>query len=205
MSEPILPPLPPQAPRIDSRFWPWLMRGLLRLSGWRLLGELPDVPKLIIIGAPHSSYWDGVWGLMMKIALGADIKVMIKREVLDSPLGLILRPLGMIGINRKAALNVVGQMVRRFADHPRMWLGITPEGTRKHVTHWKSGFLRIAREAEVPILPVFLDYPTKTFTLGTPQYATDDPDADMARIRALFRGYRGKHRNTEQAEPDADV
>lgn len=197
MSEPILPPLPPQAPRIDNRFWPWLMRGLLRLSGWRLLGELPDVPKLIIIGAPHSSYWDGVWGLMMKVALGADIKVMIKREVLDSPLGLILRPLGMIGINRKAALNVVGQMVRRFADHPRMWLGITPEGTRKHVKHWKSGFLRIAREADVPILPVFLDYPTRTFTLGTPVHATDDPDADMARIRALFRGYRGKHRNTE--------
>ena len=197
MSGAVLPPVPPQAPRFTNRFWPWLMRGLLRLSGWRLLGELPDVPKLIIIGAPHSSYWDGVWGLMMKIALRLDIKIMIKREVLDSPLGLILRPLGMIGINRKAALNVVGQMVRRFADHPRMWLGITPEGTRKHVKLWKSGFLRIAREAEVPILPVFLDYPTKTFTLGTLQYATDDPDADMARIRVLFRGYRGKHRNTE--------
>ena len=197
MSGAVLPPVPPQAPRFTNRFWPWLVRGLLRLSGWRLLGELPDVPKLIIIGAPHSSYWDGVWGLMMKIALRLDIKIMIKREVLDSPLGLILRPLGMIGINRKAALNVVGQMVRRFADHPRMWLGITPEGTRKHVKLWKSGFLRIAREAEVPILPVFLDYPTKTFTLGTLQYATDDPDADMARIRALFRGYRGKHRNTE--------
>jgi 1-acyl-sn-glycerol-3-phosphate acyltransferase len=205
MSGPVLPPVPPQAPRFKNRFWPWLMRGLLRLSGWRLLGELPDVPKLIVIGAPHSSYWDGVWGLMMKIALGLDIKIMIKREVLDSPLGLVLRPIGMIGINRKAALNVVGQMVRRFADHPRMWLGITPEGTRKHVTHWKSGFLRIAREADVPILPVFLDYPSKTFTLGTLQYASDDADADMARIRALFRGYRGKHRNTEQAEPDLDV
>lgn len=197
MSGPILPPVPPQAPRLNSRFWPWLMRGLLRLSGWRLLGELPDVPKLIIIGAPHSSYWDGVFGLMMKIGLGADIKIMIKREVLDSPLGLILRPIGMIGINRKAALNVVGQMVRRFADHPRMWLGITPEGTRKHVKHWKSGFLRIAREADVPILPLYLDYPTKTFTLGTPLRATNDPDADMALIRALYRGYRGKHRNTE--------
>jgi 1-acyl-sn-glycerol-3-phosphate acyltransferase len=195
--EPILPPVPPQVPRLHSRFWPWLMRGVLRLSGWRLLGELPDVPKLIIIGAPHSSYWDGVWGLVMKVALGADIKVMIKREVLDSPLGWILRPLGMIGINRKAAINVVGQMVRRFADHPRMWLGITPEGTRKHVKQWKSGFLRIAREADVPILPVFLDYPTKTFTLGVPVRASDDAEADMAAIRALFRGYRGKHRNTE--------
>lgn len=193
----MLPPVPPQAPRLHSRFWPWFMRGLLRLSGWRLVGTFPDVPRLIIIGAPHSSYWDGVWGLLMKIGLGVDIKIMIKREVLDSPLGLILRPLGMIPINRRAALNVVGQMVKRFESHERMWLGITPEGTRKQVRHWKSGFLRIAHDANVPIQTLFLDYPTKTFTLGPVIHATDDPDADMAAIRALYLPYRGKHRNTE--------
>ena len=197
MSDPFLPPTPPQVPKLNSRFWPWLMRSILRLSGWRLLGTLPDLPKLIVIGAPHSSYWDGVWGLLMKIGLGANINVMIKREVLDGPLGIILRPIGMIPINRKAALNVVGQMVQRFNSREQMWLGITPEGTRKRVTHWKSGFLRIAREANVPILPVFIDYPSKTFTLGTVMHASDDPDADMAAIRTLFRPYRGKHRNTE--------
>ncbi|RAO74600.1 1-acyl-sn-glycerol-3-phosphate acyltransferase [Dyella jiangningensis] len=197
MSTPLLPPTPPEAPRLNSRFWPWLARCLLRLSGWRLLGELPNVPKLIIIGAPHSSYWDGVWGLLMKIGLGADINIMIKREVLDGPLGVILRPIGMIPINRSAALNVVGQMVKRFAEKDRMWLGITPEGTRKQVKHWKSGFLRIALEANVPIQTVFLDYPTKTFTLGPVVRATEDHDADMVKIRALFTPYRGKHRNTE--------
>jgi hypothetical protein len=56
MNAPMLPPTPPLAPRIHSRFWPWLARGILRLSGWRLLGELPNVPKLVVIGAPHSSY-----------------------------------------------------------------------------------------------------------------------------------------------------
>lgn len=166
MSHAILPPSPPSAPRLNSRFWPWLARSLLRLSGWRLAGELPDEPKLILIGAPHSSYWDGVWGLLMKIGLGVDINIMIKREVLDGPLGVILRPIGMIPINRKAALNVVDQMVVRFTERERMWLGITPEGTRKKVTHWKSGFLRIAHDANVPIQTLFIDYPTKTFTLG---------------------------------------
>lgn len=197
MSEPVLPPIPPQAPLLNSRFWPWLMRSLLRLSGWRLLGQLPDVPKVIIIGAPHSSYWDGIWGLMMKIGLGININVMIKREVLDGPLGIILRPIGLIPINRSAALNVVGQMVERFQTHEKMWLGITPEGTRKKVQQWKSGFLRIANDAHVPIQPVFIDYPTKTFTLGPLVHASADPEADMAAIRALFRPYRGKHRNTE--------
>jgi 1-acyl-sn-glycerol-3-phosphate acyltransferase len=173
------------------------MRSLLRVSGWRLLGQLPDVPKLIIIGAPHSSYWDGVWGLMMKIGLGININVMVKREVLDGPLGIILRPIGLIPINRSAALNVVGQMVERFSTHEKMWLGITPEGTRKKVQQWKSGFLRIASEAHVPIQPVFIDYPTKTFTLGPLVHTSGDAEADMASIRALFRPYRGKHRNTE--------
>jgi 1-acyl-sn-glycerol-3-phosphate acyltransferase len=197
VSEPILPPVPAQAPQLNSRFWPWLMRCLLQLSGWRLLGQLPDLPKLIIIGAPHSSYWDGVWGLMMKIGLGININIMIKREVLDGPLGIILRPIGLIPINRSAALNVVGQMVKRFEEHDRMWLGITPEGTRKHVKQWKSGFLRIAHDAKVPIQTLFIDYPSKTFTLGPLVHASDDPDADMTTIRTMFRPYRGKHRNSE--------
>ena len=192
---PVVPPAPPQAPKLDSRFWPWFSRGVLRLCGWRLLGELPDVPKLILIGAPHSSYWDGLWGLLMKIGVGAEINIMIKREVLDGPLGIILRPIGMIAINRKAALNVVGQMVERFRQRERMWLGITPEGTRKAVKEWKSGFLRIAHEADVPIQTLFIDYPTKTFTLGPVVRATGDHEADMAKIRALFAPYRGKHRN----------
>ncbi|WP_243048295.1 1-acyl-sn-glycerol-3-phosphate acyltransferase [Dyella sp. RRB7] len=195
MSIPMLPPAPSEAPKLNSRFWPWLARVLLRLSGWKLIGELPNVPKLILIGAPHSSYWDGYYGLLMKIGLGVDINIMIKREVLEGPLGIILRPIGMIAINRSAALNVVGQMVQRFNERPRMWLGITPEGTRKKVTHWKSGFLRIAHEADVPIQTIFLDYPTKTFTLGPVVHATDDHEADMVRIRELFTPYRGKHRN----------
>ena len=195
MSHPVVPPTPPSAPQLRSRFWPWFSRGVLRLCGWRLAGQLPDVPKLILIGAPHSSYWDGLWGLLMKIGAGIEVNIMIKREVLDGPLGIVLRPIGMIPINRKAALNVVGQMVERFRQRDRMWLGITPEGTRKQVTHWKSGFLRIAHEADVPIQTIFIDYPTKTFTLGPVVRATGDHDADMEKIRTLFAPYRGKHRN----------
>ncbi|HEY9133270.1 MAG TPA: 1-acyl-sn-glycerol-3-phosphate acyltransferase [Dyella sp.] len=199
MSELHLPPLPPRAPAIHSPFWQAVMRGLMRLGGWRLLGELPNEPKVVVIGAPHSSYWDGFWGLVMKIAIGVNIGIMIKREVLEGPLGVILRPIGMIPINRGAATDVVGQMVERFASQEKMWLGITPEGTRKRVRRWKSGFLRIAHTAGVPILPVFIDYPSKTFTLGTPFHTTDDPDADMATIQKMFQPYRGKHRDAALA------
>jgi 1-acyl-sn-glycerol-3-phosphate acyltransferase len=186
--------LPPSVPALPDSWWKRFCRWAIGLSGWRIRGEVPDVPKVVLIGAPHSSYWDGVWGLLMKSALGLDLGVMIKREVLNGPFGPIVRRLGMIPIDRSAAMNVVDQMVERFARHEKMWLGIAPEGTRKPVKQWKSGFLRIAQAAAVPILPVFIDYPTKTFTFGPLVHPTGDTGADMTRIRALFAGYRGKHR-----------
>lgn len=193
MSEWRLPELPPEAPRVRRGLLSKLCRGLLRLGGWSLAGEFPRQPKLIIIGAPHSSYWDGIWGLMFKTALGLDINIMIKKEVMDGPLGPLLRRFGLIPIDRKAAIGVVEQMLRRFNERGRMWLGITPEGTRKPVKRWKSGFLRIADATGLPIMPVFIDYPSKTFTLGPLQYSSGDSEADLARIRGLFAGYHGKH------------
>lgn len=186
--------LPPNVPSLPDSWWMRLSRWAIRSSGWRFVGELPNLRKVVVIGAPHSSYWDGVWGLLMKSAMGLDLGVMIKREVLNGPFGPIVRRLGMVPIDRKAATDVVGQMVERFATREKMWLGIAPEGTRKAVKQWKSGFLRIARTANVPILPIFIDYPTKTFTLGALIETTDDAEADMTRIRAMFAGYQGKHR-----------
>lgn len=187
--------LTPNVPRLpDSRFRR-LCRWAVKRTGWRLVGELPNEKKLILIGAPHSSYWDGVYGLLMLQAIRLDLGVMIKREVLDGPLGPIVRWLRLIPIDRKAATNIVDQMVQRFDASDKLWLGITPEGTRKAVKQWKSGFLRIARATNVAIQPVFIDYPTKTFTLGPLVHATENPEADMARIRAMFAGYHGKHRD----------
>ncbi len=139
--------LPPNVPALPSSWWQRFCRWAIGLSGWRIVGELPNLSKVVLIGAPHSSYWDGVWGLLMKSAIGLDLGVMIKREVLNGPFGPVVRRLGMIPIDRSAAMNVVDQMVERFATHDKMWLGIAPEGTRKPVKQWKSGFLRIARAA----------------------------------------------------------
>lgn len=190
-----IPTLGPHVPRLPVSRWMRLCRWAIRRSGWRVIGEFPDLPKLIVIGAPHSSYWDGVWGLLMKSAMGLDVGVMIKREVLTGPFGPIVRRLGMIPIDRSAAANVVDQIVERFATHDTMWVAIAPEGTRKPVAQWKSGFLRIAHASGVPIQPVFIDYPSRSFTLGPLVRATGDMETDMTRIRGLFAGYRGKHRD----------
>lgn len=186
--------LPPSMPQFPDRAWRHAFRAWVKASGWRLEGELPDVPKLVLIVAPHSSWWDGIWGLLFKVSLGADIAFMAKRELFHWPLGGLLRKLGGVPIARGEAADVVEQMVDRFRASERLWLGIEPEGTRKAVTKWRSGFWHIARQAGVPILPGYFDYPRKVIGLGPVFVPGDDKDADIARLRRFYAPFRGKHR-----------
>jgi 1-acyl-sn-glycerol-3-phosphate acyltransferase len=181
-------------PQFPDRVWRRAFRAGVQASGWRLEGELPNVPKLVLIVAPHSSWWDGIWGLLFKVALGTNITFMAKRELFRWPLGGLLRRMGGVPIQRSAAHDVVEQMVERFHARERLWLGIEPEGTRKAVKKWKSGFWHIARQAGVPILPGYFDYPRKVIGLGPLFTPGDDRDADIAALRAFYAPYKGKHR-----------
>jgi len=155
------------------------------------------VPKLVAIAAPHSSNWDVVFGLLVKIGLRLDVRFIGKREAFFWPLGALLRNFGGIPIDRSAAQNVVETMRGEFAQHDRLWLAIAPEGTRKPVKKWKSGFWRIAHDAGVPILPVYFHFPERVIGIGPLMHPSADLDADMARIREFYRPWKGKNRGTE--------
>lgn len=191
-----LPILPASMPQFPQNRWRRFCAWLLRVCGWRLAGVFPDRAKLVVIAAPHSSWWDGVWGLLFRTALGVNISFMAKRELFTGPLGWVLRRFGGIPIERKASHGVVQQMVARFAQNDRLWLGLTPEGTRKRVVKWKNGFWHIARDAGVPILPVYFDYPSRTIGLGPLFEPSADLNADLARLRAFYAPWQGKHRGT---------
>jgi 1-acyl-sn-glycerol-3-phosphate acyltransferase len=198
MAEPaadIVLPLPPNAPRVrPNRFTRALGRAVLWLGGWRMVGTFPDLPKLVLIGAPHSSNWDGFWGLAAKLALGLDIKILGKHSLFNVPLlGAVLHWLGVIPVNRSAAHGVVEQMALMLHGADQLWLGIAPEGTRKPVERWKTGFWKIARAADVPVLPAYFHYPDKVIGIGPPFALSDDMAADLARIRDWYRPWQGKH------------
>jgi 1-acyl-sn-glycerol-3-phosphate acyltransferase len=180
-------------PQFHSNRWRRLCAWTLARCGWRLTGVLPDRTQLVLIAAPHTSWWDGVWGLLFRTALGANVSFMAKRELFNGPLGWLLRRLGGIPIERRGAHGIVEQMTARFADADRLWLGITPEGTRKRVTKWKNGFWYIARAAHVPILPVYFDYPSRTIGIGPLFEPSDDLVGDLARLRAFYAPWRGRH------------
>ena len=191
-----LPVLPPSVPQFPQNAWRRLCAWLLRSCGWHLAGAFPDRTKLVLIAAPHSSWWDGVWGLVMRSALGIDVSFMAKRELFAGLLGWLLRRAGGIPIERSQSSGVVEQMTARFAASERLWLGIAPEGTRKRVAKWKNGFWHIARNAGVPILPVYFDYPSRTIGFGPLFEPTADLAADLAALHAFYAPWRGKHRGT---------
>jgi len=189
--------LPPSVPRVrPNRLARWFGRTLLRLGGWRMVGSFPDLPKVVLIGAPHSSNWDGVWGFAAKLALGLDIRILGKHQLFWWPLGPLLRRLGVIAVNRSAPQGVVEQLAARFADSERFWLGIAPEGTRKPVERWKTGFWKIARAARVPVLPAYFHYPERVIGIGPPFHPSDDLAADLAALRAWYRPWQGRHHGT---------
>lgn len=190
-------PLPPSAPRVKpNAFTRWLGRSVLRLGGWRMVGAFPDIPKLVLIGAPHSSNWDGVWGFAAKLALGLDIKILGKRELFWWPLGRLLHRLGVIAVDRSAAAGVVEQIAALIHGRERYWFGLAPEGTRKRVERWKTGFWKIAKAADVPVLPAYFHYGEKVIGIGPPFALGDDMQLDIQRIRTWFSGVsKGRNRD----------
>lgn len=186
--------LPAQMPSLPDRWRRKACRATLRLCGWRLIGTFPDVPRAVLIAAPHSSWWDGVWGLMLKAGIGADVHFMGKQELFRGPLGSLLRALGGMPIDRSATKGVVEQMVEQFQLRETFWLGIAPEGTRKSVARWKSGFWHIARAAKVPIVTVWFNYPDKTIGIGPLFETSNNIDADLARLHTFYASFKGRRR-----------
>src|SRR5690606_27801186 len=122
------------------------------------------------------------------------IKILGKRELFWWPLSPLLHKLGVIAVDRHRSAGVVEQVAAMIRIHERFWLGLAPEGTRKPVEHWRSGFLKIARAADVPVLPVYFHYPDKVIGVGTPFRVADDAAAEMARVRAWYRPWQGRNR-----------
>jgi len=194
----IVPPLPPSAPRVKrNALTRWIGRSVLRMGGWSLTGEFPDLPRLVVIAAPHSSNWDGVWGFAAKLALGLEIRVLGKAQLFRWPLAPLMRRLGVIPIDRSAPQGTVGQAVALIDRSERIWYALAPEGTRKRVERWKTGFWKIAHQAQVPILPVYFHYPERRIGLGEPFHTSGDLEADLAALRAWYRPWQGRNRGTD--------
>lgn len=198
-------PIGTQVPRRGN----FVSRGIgyliLRVMGWRLEGAIPDVPKMVLLGAPHTSNMDGVIGLASLFALGIQASTMIKDSAFKGVMGSILRWMGAIPINRRSPKGIVEQSVDTFNNNPKMFLLIAPEGTRSNATEWKRGFYHIAHGAQVPILPAACDYKKKIITFGPTVMPSGDYAKDLRTILEFYRDFGvGRHAD-RMSKPVCDI
>ncbi|EKE69491.1 lysophospholipid acyltransferase family protein [Gallaecimonas xiamenensis] len=172
-----------------QRFYAWLFARL----GWRIEGQLPELPHYVLVAAPHSSNWDFVLGILARNALGAPIRFLGKHQLFRFPFGWFFRALGGYPVRRDQHNNLVDQVVAYFRQEPSFVLGLAPEGTRSPVSRWKLGFYHIAKSAGVPLVLVGFDYPNKRFVIGPPLQPGPDMVADLQVVEAFYRQVQGKY------------
>jgi 1-acyl-sn-glycerol-3-phosphate acyltransferase len=188
-----VPPLGPRVPRRGNALSRTLGRGMLKALGWRFEGSVPDEPKFVIIVAPHTSNWDFFIGWGALFALGFRVSFLAKHTVFKWPLGIFMRWLGGIPVERSISKDRVSESIRVFNSSEKLILAVAPEGTRALVPAWKTGFYYVADGAKVPIIPVAFDFGRKVVGLGPPIRTTGRREEDMVEIKKFFIGVVAKH------------
>lgn len=181
-------------PQTNSHILRLLGRASMRLSGWRFVGPLPDLHKFVIVVAPHTSNWDFFAGVQAKWALGLDAHWLGKASLFVGPVGSVLRSMGGRPVNRESAEGVVGDVAATLASESQFVLALAPEGTRRPVSEWKTGFYRIAMAARVPIVPVALDWSRREVIIYPPFNPSGalDRDLEFLLLRHRANGTRAR-------------
>lgn len=165
-----------------------------KLWGWKVIGDFPkQLRKYILVVAPHTSNWDFPLGLLLRNIRGVDAKFIGKSSLFKAPFGWIFRALGGYPVDRSKSNNYVDAVVDIFNSKEDFILTITPEGTRKRVDEFKTGFYYIALGAKVPLVMVIIDFANKTVSFTEPFYPTGNKEADFEVILNHFRGVKGKN------------
>jgi len=188
-----LPSVGASVPRRGSAATRAFGRVLLSLMRWRVEGDVPDLPKFVIAVAPHTSNWDFVVGMGVMFALDLKITFIGKHTIFRGPFAPVLRWMGGIPVDRSSPHGVVGDTVRAFERVDQRVLAIAPEGTRRRVERFRSGFMHIARGAGVPVLLASLDYASRCVRFGPLLEPGADVEGDVRRVETFFSTVRGKN------------
>jgi 1-acyl-sn-glycerol-3-phosphate acyltransferase len=167
-----------------------------KVLGWQVVGNTnfstSSIKKAVIIAVPHTSWHDFYIGVLLRAVIGIKTNFVGKKELFVFPIGWFFRALGGAPINRQNNENKVEAIANLFNEKEEFRMTLAPEGTRKKVTEWRTGFYYIAKEAKVPIIMFTLDFENKQNKISEPFYPTDDVDADFKFMRKFFEGVKGK-------------
>ena len=181
-------------PRRGGKLTPIIASYLLKIAGWRTVGHIPDIPQAVVLALPHTSNVDGVYAIPSLFALDLKISIMGKHTLFKVPVfAQLLHWIGVIPIDRDNKGSVLQASINKFKTGEPLFLGLSPEGTREYTKKWKTGFYYLALGANVPILPVALDYKTKEIRFLSLIYPTGDIEVDLPKIYTQYYGVVPRH------------
>ncbi|WP_456440783.1 lysophospholipid acyltransferase family protein [Caldithrix abyssi] len=166
---------------------------ILKITGWKTVGKVPEEKKYVLVGYPHTSNWDTVIGLMSYASMGVRLNWLAKQSLFKWPLGGILKLTGAIPVNRQQSQNFIQYSKDLFDRYERLVLTLSPEGTRKKTEYWRTGFYYMALNAGVPIALGILDYSKKIGGFGPLIWPSGDIEKDIAKIREFYKDFKGKY------------
>jgi 1-acyl-sn-glycerol-3-phosphate acyltransferase len=166
-----------------------LARVLLRLSGWRTAGTVPQ--RGILVGAPHTSNWDWVLTMLLAWDSSVQIRLLVKDAFFRGPLAPLMRATGAVELDRRNPGGTIRELLADAEEDETFLLGLAAEGTRGRGDYWKSGFYRISQQTGIPVTLAYLDAPSRTVGWGPTFELSGDVSADMDRVRAFYADKRG--------------
>lgn len=99
---------------------------------------------------------------------------------------------GAVPVERNQRTDMVTQMADEFIKRDRFVLAIFPEGTRKPVPAWKTGFWHIAKQANIPVQLIAVDYAKRATIFGPVITLSEDKEEDIRQMRAYFKTVSAK-------------
>lgn len=166
---------------------------ILKWCGWKVSITVPDYPKCLICVAPHTSNWDFLWGKLAYASVGRHAGFLMKATWFKWPVKGILLKMGGIPVPRKGGGSLTDHIIERYNTEPTLSLAVTPEGTRSRADRWRTGFLRIAMGAKVPLVLAVLDYSQKLIQIEDEYIPTGNIEEDLNAIKQFYKPYKGKH------------
>ena len=170
-----------------------IAKTVLNFTGWKITGKLPNEKRIVVVCAPHTSNWDFIFGMILVLAIDIKVKFLAKKSIFVPIFKILLNKLGGIPVDRDSPELLVQKIADYSKNNEGVLIAVTPEGTRKKVTKWKTGFLRIAKISDSIILPLGIDYPSKTFTLEKVFNPTGENEKDIIALKFILKNYIGRH------------
>tara|TARA_B100001057_G_scaffold240041_1_gene240394 strand:+ start:952 stop:1557 length:606 start_codon:yes stop_codon:yes gene_type:complete len=163
----------------------------INISGWTIKGRVPDEERIVLIAAPHTSNWDFILAMLAIFGLNIKLRWLGKHSIFKPGFKIFFKWLGGIPVYRDNPSTLIDSVVKIVKKEKSIVIAMTPEGTRKKVKRWKTGFLRIAKQTHSKILLISIDAPTKSIEIGKIFNPTGNSDDDLAFIQKYYSSFRG--------------